>query len=31
MTIGHVPTGVAGLAKLLELGSTLFGGIPPVV
>lgn len=31
MTIGHVPTGVAGITKLLELGATLFGGIPPTV
>jgi hypothetical protein len=30
MTIGHIPTGVAGVAKLIELGSALFMGIPPV-
>ena len=30
MTIGHVPTGVAGVAKFIELGMLLFGGVPPV-
>jgi hypothetical protein len=30
MTIGHVPTGVAGVTKFLEIGVMLFTGIPPV-
>lgn len=30
MTIGHIPTGVAGVTKFLEIGAALFLGIPPV-